>query len=89
MSRIRLRCSSCGRTVALAASPRSPHRVYCDAWCAEEEHITRQEHRNSEWEMLFRVRGLTPVQIAREYKVHHPLVYRVLDRLGVRKPAQC
>lgn len=87
MSTASLRCSSCGRKVAVAASSRAAYSLFCDSWCAEEEPVTRKESRNSEWELLFRVRGLTPVQIAHEYRVNHPLVYRVLDRLGARRPA--
>lgn len=75
-----LRCASCGRLIGYSTTGvPTRNAFYCDRWCVEEPNVTPMEERNDEWRALVTL-GYSPVQVARMYDVHHPLVYKVINK---------
>ena len=56
---------------------------YCSPWCAEQPAPDRYHSRNMEFHMLNVAGGMTPGQIAENYGVERPVVYRILGKRGV------
>lgn len=82
-----VRCGGCRQAMSISPVQYSQRStVFCSHICLHEHYThgndaTTEAERNSQWEQLISVAGMTPLQVSRIWGIAHSLVYRTMDRL--------